>query len=115
MRGCHVTVKSIVDFDTHRSLINKTVLDNPDWNIDLQAGLHSIKLYNTKSMKPHSRDKKLIYPKVASGGGADLLCCPNDIQPDYIAIADSSDEGALSAIIERTSIPDDDLKKYQQR
>ncbi|KAL3861482.1 hypothetical protein ACJMK2_007515, partial [Sinanodonta woodiana] len=63
----------------------KAASDNPTWNIDLQAGLHIIKLSNTWSAKPNSRDKKLIDPR--SSSTADLVSCLIDIQPKYFRIS----------------------------
>ena len=89
--GYHILLKTIpVDFEGHRSLLNKIATDRPTWNVDKQAGLYSIKLPGTRSAKPGSINKRLIYPV---GFTSTLLSCPIETQPYYEKLECVSVEG----------------------
>ena len=58
-------------------------IDNPNWKTDLNAGLHNIKLYQTRSYKPGKETafKTLIYGEIKLQ--SESLVCPTLIQEQY--------------------------------
>jgi hypothetical protein len=111
--GYHMLLKNIpIDFEEHVALIESVDKDNPTWNVDKKAGLHSIKVVGTKSMKPGSVCKRLIHPSGVNNN--DTLSCPVNIQPRYERINDDNSDKVFELesedIIGNASISEDEIE-----
>ena len=95
--GYHVLIKHcLVTFDENKKLLIRVSIDKPNWNTDLRAGLHSIKLNQTKSYKPGKETtlKTIIYGEFKLP--SESLVCPTLIQEQITFIGFDNDDDKIT-------------------